>query len=74
MIGSNQIKEHMEIVGSDGMHVGTVDHMEEGDQIKLTRTDSADGKHHFISLDMVESVDSKVHLKKAGKEVMDSLH
>ena len=31
-----QIKEHMDVVGSDGQHVGTVDKLE-GQQIKLTR-------------------------------------
>ena len=32
---SVHIQEHMEVVGSDGKHVGTVDHLE-GDQLKLT--------------------------------------
>ena len=30
------IREHMEVLGSDGAHVGTVDHMESADEIKLT--------------------------------------
>ena len=45
-----QVKEHMEVVGSDGKHVGTVDHMD-GDRIKLTRKDDPDGSgqhHHYI--------------------------
>jgi hypothetical protein len=44
-----QVKEHMEVVGSDGKHVGTVDHMD-GDRIKLTRKDDPDGSgqhHHY---------------------------
>ena len=32
------IKEHMEVLGSDGKHVGTVDHLEGADRIKLTKT------------------------------------
>lgn len=45
------IKEHMEVLGSDGQHVGTVDYMEGTDQIKLTKSDEdADGLHHFIPL------------------------
>ena len=30
------IKEHMEVIGADGVHVGTVDKVE-GDRIKLTK-------------------------------------
>lgn len=49
------ISEHMEVVGSDGMHVGTVDKVE-GSQIKLTKDDSPDGKHHLIPVNDVDSV------------------
>ena len=38
MIDESQIQEHMEVKGSDGKHVGTVDHMENG-RIKLTKSD-----------------------------------
>lgn len=74
MIGASQIKEHMEVVGSDGKHVGTVDHMEGQDQIKLTRSDSQDGQHHFIPLDWVDNVDDRVHLKKGSDDAMKSWH
>ena len=74
MIGSANIKEHMEVVGSDGRHVGTVDHLEGSDQIKLAKSDSKDGKHHFIPLDWVKSVDNKVHLAKTGEECIRSLN
>ncbi|MBR0649348.1 DUF2171 domain-containing protein [Roseomonas terrae] len=53
-----QIREHMEVVGNDGVHVGTVDRLE-GDRIKLTRQDDPDGSgqhHHFLSVNAVESV------------------
>jgi hypothetical protein len=30
------IKEHMEVIGADGVHVGTVDHVD-GARIKLTK-------------------------------------
>jgi hypothetical protein len=60
---ASQIKEHMEVVGSDDQHVGTVDHLE-GQRIKLTRKDpSAQGEHHYIGLDMVSSIqDGRVRL------------
>ena len=50
------IREHMEVLGSDGRHVGDVDHVLERD-IKLTRRDSeAQGVHHLIPVDWVERV------------------
>jgi hypothetical protein len=52
------IREHMEVVGSDGGHVGTVDKVE-GDRIKLTKKDDPDGTgahHHYLSLSAVASV------------------
>ena len=35
----SDIKEHMEVIGADGVHVGTVDKVE-GSRIKLTKKDS----------------------------------
>lgn len=51
----DEIKEDMKVIGADGQHVGTVDKVE-GDRIKLTKSDSPNGKHNFIPVDMVESV------------------
>lgn len=57
---SSQITEHMEIVGSCGNHVGTVDRVE-GQAIKLTKSDSADGQHKYLPLAAVAKVeDGKV--------------
>ena len=53
------IREHMEVVGSDGGHVGTVDKVE-GDRIKLTKKDSGMGHmdhHHFLPLSLVAEVE-----------------
>lgn len=51
------IREHMEVVGSDDKHVGTVDRVA-GDRIILTRSDpESGGVHHSLScsdLDRVE--------------------
>ncbi len=69
MVQAQQIKEHMEVVGSDGQHVGTVDHLEGSDKIKLTKTDpQAGGKHHLIPLAWVANVDQKIHLNKSSKD------
>jgi hypothetical protein len=70
MVDATQIKEHTEVVGSDGTHVGTVDHMEGSDRIKLTRRDpNTGGEHHYIPLEWVESVEGdRVRLNKTGEE------
>jgi len=73
MFAASEIKEHMEVVGADGRHVGTVDHLEGDDQIKLTRNDSADGEHHFLAVDLVERVDDKVHLTVSAQDAQFQL-
>jgi hypothetical protein len=71
MFNKSDIKEHMEVLGSDGLHVGTVDHLEGSNQIKLTRNDpQAGGKHHLIPTDWVDHVDRHVHLKISSQEVL----
>jgi hypothetical protein len=62
----NEIKEHMEVIGADGIHVGTVDKVEVG-RIKLTKKDSGDGPHkghhHFIKKSLVAGIEgNKVRL------------
>lgn len=59
MADLSQIQEHAEVIGADGVHVGTVDGIE-GDRIKLTKKDSGEGSHeghhHYISGGLVASV------------------
>ena len=66
MGGFDEIREHMEVIGADGVHVGTVDRIE-GDRIKLTKADSGlgshQGHHHFVSRGLVAEVEGdKVRL------------
>jgi hypothetical protein len=64
MAGFENIREHMEVVGADGVHVGTVDRIE-GERIKLTKSDrhGDQGGHHFISRGLVAEVeDNQVRL------------
>jgi hypothetical protein len=60
MTDRDSIREHMEVIGADGVHVGTVDHVD-GDRIKLTKADSGQGSHqghhHYISLGLVAGVE-----------------
>jgi A/G-specific adenine glycosylase len=68
MVEPSQITEHMEVVGSDGQHVGTVDNL----VIKLTKKDPASqGQHHIISMKDVASVDGgKLVLSMPASEAM----
>lgn len=68
MTNNSMIREHMDVVCSLGMPVGKIDHIQ-GDQIKLTKNDSPDGKHHIIPMSMVASVDEVVHLTRPCDEV-----
>ncbi len=63
------MKEHDEVVGSDGSHVGTVDKVR-GDRILLTKNDAdAGGQHHSIPSSWIQSVeDKKVTLSKTADE------
>jgi hypothetical protein len=70
MLNTAAIREHMEVVDSDDIHVGTVDRVE-GTRIKLTKSDPvAEGTHHFVDTDWIEEVDSKVHLNKRNAELL----
>ena len=63
-----RVKEHQEVVGSDGKHVGTVDKVR-GDTIVLTKQDTdAGGRHHSIPLSWVQSVDEKVTISKTADD------
>ncbi len=64
----SKVSEHMEVVGSDGGHVGTVDKVR-GDRIVLTRSDTdAGGRHHSIPSRWIRSVDDKVTIGKTAEE------
>ncbi len=61
-----EIKQHMEVIGADGVHVGTVDRIE-GNRIKLTKKDSGEGSHkghhHYVDKSLVAEVEGdKVRL------------
>lgn len=52
------IREHMEVVGNDDKHVGTVDKVA-GDRIILTKSDpEAGGAHHSLSCTDVDRVEN----------------
>jgi hypothetical protein len=58
MIQTSDIREHMDVEGSDGGHVGRVDKVI-GDEIELTKLDISSGlKHHMIPLSWVDAIDN----------------
>ena len=74
MAGFEDIREHMEVIGADGAHVGTVDRVEEN-RIKLIRPDSGIGReehHHYIPRGLVAEVEGdQVRLTARGDVVAD---
>ena len=78
MIQASEIREHMEVVGSDGGHVGRGDHVK-GTEIELAKMDLGAGfKHHMIPMTWVDRVeDEKVCLnltKDAAKSSWREKH
>ena len=76
MTDASSIREHMEVIGADGTHVGTVDCVK-GDRIVLTKSDSGvqmeqaqsshAGHHHYVSLGLVAGIEgNQVRLSATG--------
>ncbi len=72
MADLSRINEHAEVIGADGVHVGTVDKVE-GNRIKLTKSDSGqgshEGHHHYISGGLVASVEDGTVRLSANADV-----
>jgi len=85
MAVKSQVREHMEVIGADGVPIGTVDKVE-GDRIKLTRKDSGShgSHHHYLSTGLIAGIEGdRVRLsanadaavlleeEKGGEAIMD---
>jgi hypothetical protein len=55
-VNITDIKEDMDVIGADSVHIGTVDKVE-GDRIKLTKADSGSGRHRFVPTGLVAEVE-----------------
>ena len=65
----NNIREHIPVIASCGMRIGTVDRVE-GSSIKLTKSaPAAHGEHRYIPMNWVKSVNENVRLNKNSDEV-----
>lgn len=72
MTNLGHIKEHMDLIGADGVHIGTVDHVE-GDRIKMTKRDSGShrGHHHYIAGSLVAAIEGNtVRLSASGSSAV----
>lgn len=74
MSGFEDVREHMEVIGAEGTHLGTVDRVE-GNRIKLIRADSGIGHeehHHYIPRGLVAEVEgNRVRLSARADVVAD---
>lgn len=66
MIDPSTIREHAEVIGADGVHVGTVDRVRSG-RIKLVKQDAGQGlhrgHHHYLPISLVADIEgNKVRL------------
>lgn len=70
-INVQEIQQHAEVLGSDHQHVGTVDHLDGQDKIKLAKNDqSSDGQHHYIPTQWVQQIEgNQVVLNKTAEQV-----
>lgn len=71
----DRIKAGFEVIGADGVHVGTVDRVE-GERIKLKKSDSFgrhEGHHHYIELGFVSDVEGGTVRLSANADVAVTL-
>lgn len=72
MTDLSQIEKDAEVIGADGVHVGTVDHISDR-RIKLTKKDSVDGHHHYIDGGLVADIENGVVRLSANADVAITL-
>ncbi|MBX3561036.1 MAG: DUF2171 domain-containing protein [Sphingomonas sp.] len=72
IMGIDAVKEGMEVIGADGVHVGTVDRID-GNRIKLTKKDSGqgshEGHHHYLSEGLIAGVEGDTVRLSANGDV-----
>lgn len=66
---ATRIVAHMDVISADGQTVGTVDHLDGPDRIKLAKNTSPDGQHHYVPFAWIDHVDQHVHLNKSLTEI-----
>ncbi|WP_081606944.1 DUF2171 domain-containing protein [Asticcacaulis benevestitus] len=76
MVDAADIQEHADVIGADGVHVGTVDRVE-GHRIKLKKleveSNAHKGHHHFIDLGLVADIEGDQVRLSANADVAVTL-
>jgi hypothetical protein len=75
MSSLDQVREHMQVIGADGVPLGTVDHVD-GNRIKLTRADSGmahTDHHHYLPAGLIAEVEGDMVRLSATAAVAASL-
>jgi hypothetical protein len=76
MADISQVKEHMNVIGADGAHVGVVDGVE-GDRIKLTKASNPPGRHadhhHYLSKGLIAAIEGNNVRLSANADVAATL-
>jgi hypothetical protein len=68
-IDPSQITPHLPVLSADLDEIGTVDHVDSGESLKLTK--DATGQHHWIPLAWVSRIDTHVHLSQPASQVRE---
>jgi outer membrane protein OmpA-like peptidoglycan-associated protein len=66
----DDITHGMQVLGSDGGLIGSVDGVE-SEGIKLQRAAAGDGLHHYVPADFIDHVDQHVHLNVTAATARD---
>src|SRR5947209_907221 len=72
MADLSRIREHMEVIGADGVHVGTVDKLD-GERLKLIKADSGShsSHHHYVSVGLIADIEGdKIRLSATGENAV----
>lgn len=69
MFTKNTILKEMQVLDARGNRIGLVDAVLPENEIRLARSESPDGLHHYIPLEWVAEVDSVVRLNKSCTEI-----
>lgn len=74
MVQASQIKDRMQILGSDGQQLGSVERVEGSSRIKYAPRGAGGGGDHFIPLAWVAGVEGQtIRLNKSSLEVQQEL-
>ena len=74
MVQASQIRNQMQIVGSDGQQLGSVEQVDGSSRIKFAPKAATDRGDHFIPLAWVASVEGQtVRLSKSSHDVQQEL-